>query len=322
VEEDDYVFDGGDVFEDEDESDSGVKGGKRLAQDEAMGAINWPRLITFICSLVIIVAALVILFAFVYPKIHKTTGDSGVSASAAVSDTPASSEPSAAQSEAVSAEPDGEETDEPDSEASAEPEVDSTTEPDGETTTEPSQEPASSSQVSSVTGLSLSKTDVTLKASESFTLTASVTPSGWSGTITWSSSNESAAKVSSSGVVTNVNSGSDVKTATITASAGGKSVECIVRCQGGSSSTASSGSSETSSSGSLSLNRTDFTMTVGETFAMKATGADSVTWSIGNTSVATISDSGTVTAVAAGQTTITATTADGQTVTCIVRVKG
>jgi uncharacterized protein YjdB len=63
-------------------------------------------------------------------------------------------------------------------------------------------------------------------------------------------------------------------------------------------------------------------MAMSETFTMQATGADSVTWSISNTGVATISSSGVVTPVAAGQATITATASDGRTATCIVRVRG
>ena len=52
---------------------------------------------------------------------------------------------------------------------------------------------------------------------------------------------------------------------------------------------------------------------------MKVSGTSSTpTWHIGNTSVATISGDGTVTAVGEGNTTITCTV-DGQTLECIVR---
>jgi cytoskeletal protein RodZ len=325
-EEDDYVFEGGDVFDDEDESqDARPKGGKRLAQEDEPGTINWPRLITFICSLVIIAAALVIVFAYIYPKIHKTASDPDSAASSVVSQEPTVSDSVDAESPAVTNDPSGETTDDPNSTVTEEPDSTATVEPSAQ----PSQEPAASAGVSGVTGLSLSKTDVTLKSGESFTLKATVAPSSWSGTVTWSSSNENVATVSASGVVTNTNTGSDVRSATITATADGKTATCIIRCHGGSSAdpTASSQPStsseptSSSSGGTLSLNRTDFTITLGDTFTMKATGADSVTWSIGNTGVATISESGVVTPVAAGQTTITATAADGQTATCIVRVK-
>ena len=105
---------------------------------------------------------------------------------------------------------------------------------------------------------------------------------------------------------------------TITASlANGVSQTCTVRCNF---TAASSGSGTSSSSGSLSLNRTDFTLQrSGETFRMKVSGTSSApSWSIGDTSVATVSSDGTVTAVGEGNTTLTCTV-DGQTLTCIVR---
>ena len=52
---------------------------------------------------------------------------------------------------------------------------------------------------------------------------------------------------------------------------------------------------------------------------MKVSGTSSApSWSIGDTSVATVSSDGTVTAVGEGNTTLTCTV-DGQTLTCIVR---
>ena len=72
----------------------------------------------------------------------------------------------------------------------------------------------------------------------------------------------------------------------------------------------------------LSLNRADFTLfTAGSTFQLKASPAGgSLTWTSSDESVATVSDNGTVTAVAVGTATITATDASaGLTATCIVR---
>ncbi|MDR0902186.1 MAG: DVUA0089 family protein, partial [Opitutaceae bacterium] len=68
---------------------------------------------------------------------------------------------------------------------------------------------------------------------------------------------------------------------------------------------------------SVALNRTAFSLTVGATESLSATIAPAnatnktVSWSSGNTSVATVSSSGVVTAKAAGTATITVTTADG-----------
>lgn len=93
VEDDDfddgYVFDGQALFDDasaEDQS-TAAKGGKRLAAGSGKsggapvkksknsrydppGTINWVRLITFGISLVIIIAALIIVFTVIYPMIH------------------------------------------------------------------------------------------------------------------------------------------------------------------------------------------------------------------------------------------------------------
>ena len=70
---------------------------------------------------------------------------------------------------------------------------------------------------------SLSHTDVTLFSSgESFQITVSPTP----GSVSWSTSNSAVCSVDGSGNVTAVGSG----TANVTATIGGKTYTCIVRC--------------------------------------------------------------------------------------------
>ena len=65
---------------------------------------------------------------------------------------------------------------------------------------------------------------------------------------------------------------------------------------------------------------TDVTIKAGEEALMEVQGTDStVTWSIADSSIATVDSSGMVKGVASGETTLTATV-DGQTLTCIVRV--
>ena len=103
VDEDDYddgyVFDGQALFDDDpaDDQASPNKGGKRLANGtnskplsgsgkggdryDPPGPINWVRIITFGISLVIIIAALIIVFTVFYPMLH-TGGDPSPSPSA------------------------------------------------------------------------------------------------------------------------------------------------------------------------------------------------------------------------------------------------
>ena len=167
------------------------------------------------------------------------------------------------------------------------------------------------------TGFTLNREDFTMNDNypDPVRLTVTFQPDGATGTITWSSSDPDVATVDDTGLVSH---GTKNGSATITATMGdGTTQTCTVRCNF---SNAGSSSSSTSSTGSLSLNRTDFTLqSAGEKFQMKVSGTSSTpTWHIGNTSVATISGDGTVTAVGRGNTTITCTV-DGKTLECIVR---
>lgn len=97
--------------------------------------------------------------------------------------------------------------------------------------------------VTKVNSLSLNKTDFTLAADETFTFKVKVDPADTK--VTWSSSNESAARVSPDGVVANVNTGSHQVKVTITATAGDKTATCTVYCRGGSSGHAGSSTTPT-----------------------------------------------------------------------------
>lgn len=316
--EDDYVFDGGDVFDDYDEPESRSRGGKRLPSDRADDRpINWPRVVTFICALIIIAAALVIVFSYIYPKIHTDPKD-----------------PSTSQSQPVNSDDPGSETRDPFGSETGDPGPAQTGDPvetddpvqtdDPGSTDDPGQTDSQPPADTSVTGLKLSKTDFTLRPDESHTIKATVSPSDWDGTVTWSSSNTKIATVDKNGKVTNVNTSSTKQSVTITATAGDKTATAKVYCSGGSSGSSSS-SEGSSSSGSLKLNKSDFTLyTSGKdtSTTMKVTSGDTnVTWSISDTSVATIDQNGKVTAVGKGKATITATASDGSTATCIVRVR-
>ena len=165
-----------------------------------------------------------------------------------------------------------------------------------------------------VTGISLDLSSITLKVNETATLSAIVEPSNATDkTVTWSTSDASVATVKD-GVVTAVAPGT--ATINVTTTDGGYKATCTVTVN-----------AATVSVSSVSLDKTSLEMTEGETQALTATvnPADAtnqtVSWSSSNTSVATVSSLGVVTAVALGTATITVTTTDGgYTATCAVTV--
>ena len=167
-----------------------------------------------------------------------------------------------------------------------------------------------------VTSVSLNKNSMSKNVGESEQLTATVLPNDATNkTLAWTSSNSSIASVDQDGTVHALGAG----TATITASAtdgSGKYATCTVTVTG--TSVPVTG---------VSLNRATLSLNTGETSALTATVAPatatnkSVTWASSNTSVATVSSSGVVTAVGAGSATITVTTQDGGfTASCAVTV--
>lgn len=164
----------------------------------------------------------------------------------------------------------------------------------------------------SVTGISLSPTALTLEWGKTSSLTATISPTNATNkTVHWSTSNSSVATVDN-GVVKGVSAG----TATITAMAedGGYKATCAVTVK--------------ISPTGVKLNTSSATLNVGNTTTLTATISPSnatnknVTWSSSNTAVATVSG-GKVTAVANGTATITCKTADGKhAAACTVVVYG
>lgn len=210
--DDGYVFDGQDLFDDEPEDNyppARPKGGKRLAE-KSPGPfndlqINWPRLITFLCSLIIIIAALVIVFTVIYPQLHGK--EPPVSASEPPSQSP--SDPLPPVSQPVSTDP-----------------VPANTDPAVQT-------PVIGVGEDEPTGLTLNKVDFTLRPGESFQLVATVTPSDWSGTVTWESTDSSLATVSANGLVAHADPNvTNVRLVVITARAGTLETECKVYIAG------------------------------------------------------------------------------------------
>ncbi len=164
------------------------------------------------------------------------------------------------------------------------------------------------------TGVSLNKTSATLTSKgATLQLTATVSPTeAEDKTVTWKSSNDNVATVSSSGLVTAVGNGT--ATITVTTKAGSKTATCAVTVN-----IVPTG---------VSLNKTSATLTSkGATVQLTATvspteAADkTVTWKSSDDNVATVSSSGLVTAVGNGTATITVTTKTGsKTATCNVTV--
>ena len=82
--------------------------------------------------------------------------------------------------------------------------------------------------------LKVNKTDFTLAADESYTLKVEVSPKEAAEYLTFASSDTDIVRVSASGTVSNVNSGSKKIAATVTVTCGDETVEVTVHCRGGS----------------------------------------------------------------------------------------
>lgn len=133
---------------------------------------------------------------------------------------------------------------------------------------------------------------------ETVQLTATITPSNATDkTIQWTSSKQSVATITNSGLVSAIAEGQS----TITASAGGKSATCLV--------TVSKGVVAVTS---VSLNKTELSLTKGQSETLTATvkpddATDkTVAWASSDSAIATVDASGKVTAVAGGNAVITA----------------
>src|SRR5205823_1334978 len=166
-----------------------------------------------------------------------------------------------------------------------------------------------------VASVSLSPATATIRVGQTMQLTA--TPKDSAGNtltgrvVTWGNSNTSVATVSGSGLVTSVAAG----TATLTATSDGQAGSAVVTVT-------------LVPVASVAISPATATILVGQTLQLTATPKDSaggtltgrtVTWTSGNTSLATVSTSGHVTGVAARSATITATS-EGKTSTAAITV--
>lgn len=167
--------------------------------------------------------------------------------------------------------------------------------------------PGSSTEVQSI---SLNYTSLTINIGSTRQLTATISPSSASGNaITWTSSNELVATVSN-GLVYALNIGST----TITAEAGGRTAKCDIVV------------SSVSVTG-ISVSPSSATMTVGDTRYVYATISPSnatnsnYKWITSDSSIASVTSSGYVSARSSGKATITAISEDGgYSDSCIITV--
>lgn len=167
-----------------------------------------------------------------------------------------------------------------------------------------------------VTNIILSYSSWSLSVGESFTITATIYPSGATNkTLSWSSSNNGVATVDSNGRVTARATGST----TITARATDGS-DCSCSCQVTVKPTLVS---------SLTLYPTNLSLKIGDTYQLNAyvspgdANNQTLAWSSANDGIAKVDSNGKVTAISAGTATITAKTTDGSNLkaTCQVVVQ-
>ena len=198
-------------------------------------------------------------------------------------------------------------------------EADPTPTPTAPPTPSPTPEPM-------VNSITLSRSDFTLShIGEQYTIQATISPAGTKATIVWISENPDVATVAEHGTVTAVDRGKTI----VSATAGGVIQECIVRVNADAPKNTSgdSGSGNGSSgSGSASLSHVDVTIhsAKSETFKLSVKNAGDnavISYSSGNSSVASVTSDGTVKAEGNGNTDITVTvTVNGETQTLKCKV--
>ena len=163
--------------------------------------------------------------------------------------------------------------------------------------------------------ITLNTTDVTLKATETATLTTTILPATTTNkAVTWKSDNEAIATVDANGVVTAIAVGEANITATTTDGTN-LSATCKVTV-------------EQTFASSISLDKTSISLKATESETLKATilpattTNQTVTWKSDNEAIATVDANGVVTAHEVGVATITATTTDGTNLSasCTVNV--
>ena len=167
-----------------------------------------------------------------------------------------------------------------------------------------------------VTGVSLNKQTLNLVEGDSETLTATVAPSNATNkAVSWKSSDASVASVDNSGKVTAVKAGS--ATITVTTTDGSKTATCSVTV-----------TAKTIEVNDVGLDKSEMEMVAGDSYQFTVTlkpdnaSDKTLSWSSSDENVATVDNSGKVTAISEGKVTITVKTSNpAQSASCDITVK-
>ena len=162
-----------------------------------------------------------------------------------------------------------------------------------------------------VTGVEISQTKATVYTGGTYALSCEVIPStATDTTVTWTSSDESVATVSSEGVVTAKKAGT--ATITVTTKDGGFTGKCIVTVK--------------QNATSVKMSKTSLSVREGKSDVLTATVLPedttdkSITWKSSDENVATVTQNGEVKGIQKGTATITASTSNGISGKCTVTV--
>ena len=190
-----------------DERPNGLFGGRRV--DSRSGRQRNPlQMLGLVASLVLIIAALFIVFTKISPLIFQNDENTPVVNTPETSQTTPETEDPAPETTP------GTSTEDPD------------TVPEG---TDTPQTPNVSPTV--IHAITLSRTDFTLVPGEIYSLTASVVPADADVPVIWTSSDPSILTVDEEGTVTNKNTTGETVVVTVTATCGGISAESVARCR-------------------------------------------------------------------------------------------
>ena len=166
-----------------------------------------------------------------------------------------------------------------------------------------------------VASITLSQTSVSLKATETVRLTATVAPeTATVKDVTWTSDNPKVATVDENGVITAVAVGEAVITATATDGSGVKAT-CSVSV------IATPAEGVTIETPDKTTFKAGESIKLNATILPETTTDKTITWTSSNLAVATVDENGNVTAVGVGTVIITATTSNGKTYTTTLTVE-